>query len=130
MVKKSADQLEDKNFELGRKLQDAKWAEGKAMMGTIAVGIRAWVAQNQISGSWTQDDLTYEMLGVLQSDFNANYFSHTNFSWDVSYNKAETKFSYTIKATAGKGITHPASITLDQNGKWKIYDAPPKNKKD
>jgi len=100
------------------RLDAAKWTEGKAMMGTIAGAIRAWIAQNQIDGSWTQDTLTYKKLGLLASDFDANYFSHKNFSWNVSYNKSAGKFTFTVTATPGKGITSPASITLDHKGQW------------
>ena len=111
---------EQKTYEQteGRKAVDAaKWVEGKAIMGTLAVAIRAWVAETLTDGSWTQDELTYKRLGFLPVDLRGTYFSAENFSWKVSYHKADNNLTFTITATAGKGITTPASVTMDQNGK-------------
>lgn len=98
----------------------AKWSEGKAMMGTIATGIRAWVAENQIDGSWTDKELTHEELGFYPSDLQGTYFNHKNFSWNVAYDKSANKLTFKIRATAPEGITSPAAVTLDEKGQWEI----------
>ena len=101
-----------------RMIDAARWSEGKAMMGTISSAIRAWVAENMLDGSWTQDELTLEKLGFIKPDLRGTYFRAENFSWQVSFDKANTKLTFTITATAGKGITAPVSVTLDEKGKW------------
>lgn len=102
-------------------LDAAKWAEGKAIMGTIATAIRAWLAETNQSGSWDNTTLTLARLGFIPGDLSGNYFDSTLFSWTVSYDVAKNTLKYEIKAKAPDEIKTPKEMRL-------IYDsmaAPP-----
>lgn len=100
------------------RIDDAKWSEGKAMMGTIASALRALSAQS----SETIDPLATNPigpeLGFIAGDLTGTYFSDTNFSIAGDFDNATKTLTYTITATAGTNISSPSQVTLDQAGRW------------
>jgi beta-lactamase regulating signal transducer with metallopeptidase domain len=108
----------EKANEAQRRIDAAKWSEGKAMLGTIATAIRAWVAEKSPDGSWDSNSLTFADLGFIKGDLTGTYFDESNFSWIITYNKNIGKLSYTIRATAGKGMKYPSVVTLNQDGQF------------
>lgn len=102
------------------RIDSAKWAEGKAIMGSISVAIRAYsagVGDTEPYGDQTV--LTPAVLGFIDSDISGTYFNASNFSWTASYSESQSPpLQFTITATAGPGINTPASIVLDHTGKW------------
>jgi len=94
------------------RIDSAKWSEGKAAMGTIATGLRAYAAEKQAATT------TITNLGITVADLNGTYFDATNYSvtaaaYDATANPALT---FTISAT-NNNLT-PATVTLDQDGTW------------
>jgi len=61
----------------------------------------------------------------MTGDLRGTYFDEKNFYWNVSYNAAQNNLQFTIAAIAPKGITRPAAVMLDQNGKWTIHQTLP-----
>jgi prepilin-type processing-associated H-X9-DG protein len=110
------------------------WSEGKAMMGTIATAIRAWVAENYIEGTWDNESLTLSDLGFMPGDLRGTYFDENNFYWDVSFDPGDLwivsfkpgrdVLKFTILAIAPEDI-RPAAVMLDQGGKWTIHETLP-----
>lgn len=99
------------------RIESAKWSEGKALMGSIAVALRAHVSE---TGKNFTAVPTLEQLGFGPDDLNGTYFkggeSGTgNFSWVINNNNP---INFLIIATAPAGITSPSQITLNQNGKF------------
>ena len=62
-----------KSTKQSRRIDIAKWSEGKEMMKTTAIAIRTWTVEHQVSGSWTHKDLTYkkEETGVFILHFSS-----------------------------------------------------------
>ncbi len=97
------------------RIDAAKWAEGKAMMGTIATAIRAYHAEvgpsgtapTAIVGSGSTE------LGFLASDLTGTYFDSSDFSISVT---SMDPITYTI--TASNSDLNPSSVTLNQAGTW------------
>lgn len=95
------------------RIDEAKWSEGKAIMGTIATALRTYVA-----GTHQDMDLsllTLANLGFEAGDLTGTYFVDANFSWIGSYTRDTNILTYTITATAPTGITSPDQVQL-------IYD--------
>jgi type IV pilus assembly protein PilA len=101
------------------RIDSAKWSEGKAMMGTIGTAIRAYAAEKGASATlYGAGAPTAAELGFGASDLVGTYFATANFSWTTAYPDEATGLTFTITATAGTGITTPATVTLDQAGIW------------
>ncbi len=100
------------------RIDAAKWSEGKAIMGTIATAIRAYVAEkNEDLANF--DDVTQAALGFLDADLTGTYFETANlFSWTGSYDVATNDLQFLITANAGTGISSPSQVTLNQSGIW------------
>lgn len=99
------------------RIDDAKWSEGKAMMGTIASAIRALAAQSNDDVTLDTDPIGTQ-LGFITNDLTGTYFSDTDFSIVGSYTEATNTLTYTISADAGSGISSPTLVTLNQSGVW------------
>jgi len=97
------------------RIDSAKWSEGKAMMGSIATAIRAYAAEQ---GAVGYANPTLAQLGFAASDLTGTYFNSTNYSWVSAYAGVPPVLTFTVTATAGTGITTPATVTLDQAGNW------------
>ena len=98
------------------RIDSAKWSEGKAMMGSIATAIRAYAAEQ---GAVGYANPTLAQLGFSTQDLQGTYFNSTNYSWVSAYGGGPPPvLTFTITATAGTGITTPATVTLDESGNW------------
>jgi prepilin-type N-terminal cleavage/methylation domain-containing protein len=98
------------------RIEAAKWSEGKAMAGIIAVAIRTWVVGTTTPGPWNQISLSPTKLGFQPGDLTGIYFNESNFSWIVSYDVG--KLDYVITITRPEGISAPEKMTLDNSGHW------------
>ena len=101
------------------RIDDAKWSEGKAMMGTIGSAIRAFSAQSQGEVTLAANPIGTE-LGFIAGDLTGTYFDDADFGIVGSYTEATNTLVYTITCTknAGSGISSPTVVTLDQAGDW------------
>jgi len=93
------------------RIDAAKWSEGKSMMGTIATGIRAYVAEH---GGEKQEDGTYGTitlddwvsdLGFREGDLDGTYFTEGCFSIpSFSYDPAgDPPLTFTIQCDSDGG---------------------------
>ena len=100
------------------RIDAAKWSEGKAIMGTIATALRAYIAEkNESMPNFDAIDAT--VLGFAPGDLSGTYFSDGNFSWTGSYDMPNNVLTFTITAdNTGTGISFPVTVTLDQTGAW------------
>ena len=107
------------------RIDSAKWTEGKAMVGTIATSIRAYVAEyNQTLVAADKSTLSYAMLGLIASDFQGTYFTPFLFDWSASYSQTDQVLTFSVTANKPPEIYAPTSWTLDQTGKWAPGSAP------
>jgi type IV pilus assembly protein PilA len=102
------------------RIDSAKWSEGKASLGTIAAVLRAYGAENGASGTYGAGLPTLTTLGLTASDLHGTSFTIANYSVQTSAFAAgnDPELTFTVKATAGTGITSPAWVTLNQAGTW------------
>ena len=108
------------------RIDAAKWSEGKAMMGTIGVAIRAYAAEkndnvlvNALAGlDGSTDGLG--VLGILSVDLTGAYFTDPGafVITACNYNNATNVLTYTITAQSPADIDYPDSVTLTQAGIW------------
>lgn len=99
------------------RIDSAKWAEGKAYMGTIAQALRAYISE---TGNNFTAVPTLKELGFTSDDLDGNYFTGGesgvgDFSWVINNNDP---MDFLITATAPAGINSPSKITLDHNGQF------------
>ena len=99
------------------RIDAAKWSEGKAIMGTVATGLRAHVAEQ---GNNFTAVPTLVQLGFAASDLNGTYFTGGesgvgNFSWVIN---DDDPMDFLITATAPAEISTPSQVTLDHAGNW------------
>lgn len=102
------------------RIDAAKWSEGKAMMGTIATAIRAYVAEKNIDlVAATQETVTSLHLGFGLNDLVGTYFNDENlFTWTINYNRTTNALDFIIHATKGPTISTPLGWTLNESGLW------------
>ena len=106
------------------RIDAAKWVEGKAIMGTIAVTIRAYVVERNkdIPGTPPTGEPVPDVaaLGFLPGDLDGTYFAEGDFTWDVTYDRATSALTFlvTAKKPAAGGIGFPYGWELDQSGNW------------
>ncbi len=99
------------------RIDAAKWSEGKAIMGTIASALRAYIAEKGLDYP-NFDAIDRTALGFLNEDLSGTYFNQDNFTWVGSYDRTENDLVFTITATAGESIKSPTKVTLAENGEW------------
>ena len=109
------------------RIDSAKWSEGRAMMGTIATAIRAYVASDvsvMKDGVPNMDSFPingWALLGFGPTDLDGTYFKNTDFTMaSGSYDEDTQELLFVIQATKNvdSGIKTPTSITLNQDGIW------------
>ena len=101
-------------------IDKAKWSEGKAFMGTIATGIRSYIALRDPGSLSFADkfEVSYADLGLVESDFNGKYFTVGHFDWVINYVPG-AGLTYEVSGfAAGTTITYPQVVLLDESGKW------------
>ena len=107
------------------RIDAAKWTEGKAMMGTIATALRAYVAEKNVDLK-PITGITFAQLGFVSGDLKGTYFDETNFAIVAGeYDVASNTLTFTIHADAGTGISAPAWVRLNQSGQWTEGSGPP-----
>lgn len=94
------------------RINSAKWSEGKAAIGTIASGLRAYAAENP---NFLVAPTKAE-VGILSTDLNGTYFDDPAYQI-VSASCANGVLSFVITATAANSTrsdppTSPATVTL------------------
>jgi len=99
------------------RIDAAKWSEGRAIMGTIATGLRAHVAEE---GSAFSAVPTLLQLGFAANDLDGTYFTGGesgvgDFTWVVNDDDA---LDFLITADAPAEISTPSKVTLDHAGNW------------
>ena len=100
------------------RIDAAKWSEGRAIMGTIATGLRAHVAEQ--GGNFTAVP-TLAQLGFAANDLDGTYFTGGesgvgDFSWVIN---GDEPLDFLITAKAPAGISTPSKVTLDADGNWR-----------
>ena len=105
------------------RIDAAKWSEGKAMLGTIATAIRAYVAEkNETIADMSAVVMTGPAgLGFAPGDLDGTYFAEGDFSIESgSFNPETNTLLFTIRASkpAAGGISYPDAWELSQNGQW------------
>ena len=96
------------------RIDSAKWTEGKAAMGTIATGLRAYAAEKQAVTT------TITNLGITVADLHGTYFTATDYSITAAVydGTADPALTFTISCTPASTTLTPATVTLDNTGKW------------
>jgi type IV pilus assembly protein PilA len=98
---------------LRSRIDAAKWSEGKALAGTIAMALRTYVVGTPETGPWDETSLTAEKLGITSQDLDGSYFKEEYFHWD-----AQLDGTFLITVDKPPEISVPAKITLDNKGNW------------
>jgi len=96
------------------RIDAAKWAEGKSMMGSIATSIRAWAAEKGPDYTGAMPASLAE-LGFSAGDFDGTYFGDADFAGCFSgiVIGPPTQFTITVTPSArSTAPTTPASYTL------------------
>ena len=105
----------------------AKWSEGKAMMGTIATALRAYVAEvdkdiDDLATLIPGTLLFQRSLGFRSGDLDGTYFQETDFQiLNGQYLAIPNTLTFTIQGTRDRdfsGIEDPPSFTLDEQGEF------------
>ncbi len=97
------------------RVDSAKWAEGKAMIGAIATAIRSYHAEKgpnaaaptELFGNGSTE------LGFKTTDLKGTYFGPTDFEFTV-----ESMDPLFFKVSASNSDLKPQKITLDNTGEW------------
>ena len=100
------------------RIDAAKWSEGKAIMGTIATAIRAYVAEkNETMINF--DAITADTLGFAPGDLTGTYFvTEGAFTWTGQYDMPTNNLTFIITAQSPEEISYPDQVTLNQAGEW------------
>ena len=93
------------------RIDTAKWSEGKALAGTIAMALRTYVVGTAELGPWDEVSLPAEKLGITAQDLDGTYFQKENFRWS-----AQRDGTFLITIDKPPEIVAPAQITLDNRG--------------
>lgn len=96
------------------RIDSAKWAEGRAMAGTIKTAIKAYYAAMGVGTS----EPGYTDLGFASDDLEGKYFKYStsSFAWTSSYEGTpEPVLDYTIMITSPY-VTAPPVLYLTKEG--------------
>lgn len=100
------------------KIDSAKWTEGKAMAGVIASCLRSYVFDSANPESIDLHGLSYNQLGLRESDFEGKYFEPTNFDWWGTYDSSTKTVSTRVEITKPADIGTPANGYKLEDGNW------------
>jgi len=97
----------------------ARWAEGKAIMGTIATALRVHIT---MEGADFKAVPTLGELGASPSLLGGTYFrggesGAGDFSWVIN---DDQPIDFLVTATAPPVITTPSKITVNAIGQWTV----------
>ena len=99
------------------RIDAAKWAEGKTLMGVISEALRVYIAEKGRSYI-NFDDITIGALGFVETDLTGTYFKPDDFQWTGSYDMPRNEILFMVIAFAPDEIDSPSRVTVDQDGKW------------
>ncbi len=102
------------------RVDSAKWSEGRAIIGTIATGIRAYCAESDhapgtgVFANWGSD------LGFRGDDLTGTYFTSTDCFEITSctYDPNQEVDALQFVITATNAALEPDTWTLNQDGTW------------
>ena len=97
---------------LRARIDNGKWTEAKAGMGTIVTSLRAYAAETKSTTTNLSD------LGFIPSDLHGTYFTINDYSI-VATNfalGADPELTYTIRCD--KAGLHPGRWEYDETGTW------------
>jgi len=99
------------------RLDSAKWAEGKALMGSIAKALRVHAATegDDFVTTPTLEELGFEDKALMGTYFKGRESANGDFTWAIHQHDP---IRYTITATAPSGIRSPVRMVLDQTGEF------------
>jgi prepilin-type N-terminal cleavage/methylation domain-containing protein len=102
------------------RIDSAKWSEGRAIMGTIATGLRAHVAEK---GTAYSSVPTLAELGIAPNDLEGTYFKGGesgvgDFTWIITDDDPITFLITAVAGTKTGGPTTPPTVTLNSSGQW------------
>ncbi len=101
-----------------RRIDAARWTEGRAGAGALATGIRAYCVETGRGHPGIPPGGDFSVFRVFDLDLTGKYFRPGNYSVSaVTYDQDGGTISYLITVTAPAGM-RGRDITLDQNGKW------------
>ncbi len=101
-----------------RRVNEAKWVEGRAGAGALATGIRTYCAQTRQGHAGIPAGGDFSDYLVYEVDLRGKYFRPANYSVsDVIYDQDDGRISYLITVTAPAGLSGP-DRTVDQHGQW------------
>lgn len=94
------------------RIDASKWSEGKAAMGTIASGIRAYAAEK---GNFSSTPSLSD-IGITNNDLDGTYFTHQAYAI-TSAGASSGQISFVITCTAASSTrsdkpSNPAGMTL------------------
>jgi len=97
------------------RINEAKWSEGKAIMGSISVGIRTWCAEkgpdyDSSPGATYPNTLTE--LGFGDRDCTGTYFTNTDFSFTLTAAGPPPQFTITCTTSRANAPTAPSGYQL------------------
>jgi len=97
------------------RINEAKWSEGRAMIGTISRAIRAYHAEKGHTAPAPTAFGGPTGLGFLPGDLSGKYFIDADFTFSVT---SMDPLLFTVTATPTTTILVPPSYTLNQSGVW------------
>ena len=104
------------------RIDAAKWSEGKAMIGSIGTGIRAYHAEKGVLGAPpTTLGIAATGLGfnVTAGDLDGTYFKESlapgTFSFTIDSWNPTLAYTVTGVASAASGISSPSQVTFDSD---------------
>ncbi len=102
------------------RIDAAKWAEGKTLMGIISEALRVYIAE--IGRSYINfDSISMSTLGFVETDLTGTYFGPEDFQWTGRYDMPSNEIFFMVIAFAPDEINSPSMITVDQDGNWKEF---------
>jgi prepilin-type N-terminal cleavage/methylation domain-containing protein len=97
------------------RINEAKWSEGRAMIGTIARAIRAYHAEKGYTAPAPTAFGGPTGLGFFPGDLSGKYFIDADFTFSVT---SMDPLLFTVTGTATTTTLVPPSYTLNQSGVW------------
>jgi len=103
-----------------KEINEAKWAEGKAMMEAIAKALRAYNQERGTDGPIPTAIVGTgpTQLGFTGEDLRGKYFQPGDFSMTVT-SMNQLTFTITCTPTGENKPTNPTTMVLNQAGVWK-----------
>ena len=110
-----------------RRVDSAKWTEGRSLAGALATALRIYGAEHGPGPAGGPDpygqdkpDLIY--LGLNDTDMQGSYFNSTSYSWMTAYDISADKLVFTVTINRPPEVYSPDSWQLDENGVWSSSD--------